>query len=86
MENNNNTNIERAPMKLYTYPAQSIQEALNIIDKEMKPNGIEVIRAVAYLIEILTHPYNELNEKDIDNLKSNPTKEIEIADKAEVSE
>lgn len=78
--------IERTPMKLYTYPAQAIQEALNIIDKEMKPTGIDSIRAVAYLIDILTHPYNELNEKDIDNLKSNPTKEIEIADKAEVSE
>lgn len=79
-----NTNIKEE-LKLYAYSVSAINQALTIIDKEMKPVGIESIRAISYLIDILTHPYSELTDTD---LKEKIIKDVPIfeADKAEVSE
>jgi len=80
MENNMNVKQE---LKLYSYSVSAINQALDIIDKEMKPIGIDSIRAVSYLIEILTHPYSELTNTDLDKINNTPIFET---DKAEVSE
>ena len=80
MENNINVKKET---KLYAYSVNAINQVIDIIDKEIRPVGIESIRAISYLIDILTHPYSELTDTDLENMKNAPIFE---ADKAEVSE